>query len=206
MTTAIQIFDEYTTVQGMGHLTGTVQYFVRFSGCGVKTCPIRAVCDEVGALNPQGGEMQNPKEIAERALHAVGRGGWVSITGGEPTDQMDGLRALVSEVIHLDMRVHIQSSGVRAIDVPWDWLTISPKVGLSDLKQRFGQELILLDHGSTQEAALSAIVNGTRFWFYYLMNLNDSDPKPTIDLVQRFSNKEVPWGFTTAAHRYWGVQ
>lgn len=201
----LRIVDEFVTVQGTGHLVGVPQYFVRLAGCSVYSCPIRKECDERGALNPRAGEFVDPDELAKRATRRMGQGGWLHITGGEPFDQLEGLSRLSITAQRLGLRIHYQTSGTRKVDLPWDWITVSPKCETEDLQLKFGQEVVLVDRGHSLEE-LDSLVKQTRFWFYYLQPLWGQDPKETIEKVLQAQRKGIPFGFTDQMHKRWEVK
>jgi organic radical activating enzyme len=187
-----------TSFQGTGHLLGVKQRFARFSGCSVAACPIRAQCDEPGALTRKGAQAWTAKDLVEDTLEAVGPGGWLHITGGEPTDQDDGLQKLVMLARDRGLKVHIQSSGVRAVRVQWDWLSISPKT--DPLVQTFGQECCVVDDGRWTLDRLAALRSSTKFWVYYLVPLSLNMGR-TEQLA-----RDSGWDLTIQAHKYWGVR
>ena len=84
----MKIAEVFTSIQGEGHLTGKVMHFIRTAGCDVD-CPIRKECDEQEALKFTTGEEVSASDLVINALDAVGKGGWVCLTGGEPTSQPD---------------------------------------------------------------------------------------------------------------------
>lgn len=193
----ILIAEEFVSVQGTGHLAGVVQYFVRFAGCSVR-CPIRGECDEPDALKREAGAELEADDVARRAMLAVGCGSWLHITGGEPTDQPDGLREMVAAAHHAGLRVHIQTSGVR--EVPWcEWVTVSPK---SELRQRCGDELVLVDRGQGIDE-LRALQAHTGFRHYFLLPLWGGDAGTSYQKVIRMGR---PWRLAAQQHKHWGVR
>tara|TARA_R110002020_G_scaffold138905_1_gene309449 strand:- start:183 stop:764 length:582 start_codon:yes stop_codon:yes gene_type:complete len=192
----IWISESFDSVQGTGHLLGVRQLFVRFAGCGVK-CPIRSECDEQGSLSRRGAIECTIESLVEEAL-ASGTG-WMHITGGEPTDQSEGLQELTMLARERGLKVHIQSSGVRHVPCQWDWLTISPKT--DPVMQAFGQECIVVDDGTWTVDRLKILRDSTKFWCYYLVPLSGADPASTVDLASR-----AGWDMTIQAHKHWGVR
>jgi len=79
--TKVRVFETFLSYQGSGSLTGTRQFFIRFSGCSV-SCQIRKICDEPGALK-FGGKLISTSRLASIASMELHSGGWVQITGGE---------------------------------------------------------------------------------------------------------------------------
>lgn len=194
----IHVADEFVAFQGTGHLSGVRQYFVRFAGCSVK-CPIRSECDEPAALTRRGATSTAPALIVARAIETVGPRGWLHITGGEPTDQAEGLQLLVMAARDAGLYVHVQSSGVRRVPVQWDWLTISPKV--NEPAQTFGQEMVVIDDGTVTAERLRELRASTSFWCYYLCPLWGRDMAATTQLAA-----EAGWDLTWQMHKHAGMR
>ena len=192
----VYISETFTSFQGSGHLLGTRQHFVRFAGCGVK-CPIRSVCDEQESLTRKHATERTVESLVKEALESMT--GWMHITGGEPTDQSEGLQHLVMLARERGLKVHIQSSGVRHVPIQWDWITISPKT--DPLHHTFGQELIVVDDGTWSVDRLKILRTDTKFWCYYLVPLSGADPASTVELATR-----AGWDMTIQAHHHWGAK
>lgn len=197
----IYVRDEFVSYQGTGHLIGTRQYFVRFAGCSVATCPIRSVCDEPDALVRKGAKQETPTAIVSRALSKVGTGGWLHITGGEPTDQSDGLQELAKLARKSGLYVHLQTSGVRRVPIQWDWLTVSPKEWMPT--QRFGQEIVMIDDSTLDSERLAQMVSKTSFWSYYLCPLWGRSLEETAKFAALVGD---PWCLTMQMHKIGGFK
>lgn len=193
----IYVTQQYASFQGTGHLSGTRQFFVRFAGCAV-ACPIRKQCDEPAALTRHDAEKVEPDEVVANALRVVGERGWLHVTGGEPTDQPEGLQRLVMQARAAGLYVHVQTSGVRRVPVQWDWLTVSPKV--REPLQTFGQEMVVVDDGMVTPEWLRELRSSTSFWCYYLCPLWGRDMHGTAALAA-----EAGWDITSQAHKVWGL-
>jgi len=200
----LRVQQEFVSLQGTGQLVGTPQYFVRLSGCSVKACPIRRECDEPDALHKNRGENQDPKEVALRAVRQMGRGGWLHITGGEPLDQREAVEALALEAEKVGLRIHYQTSGVWPPLPRWDWVTVSPKTGLEDMKVIQGNELVLLDQGQGMDE-LREITRRTFFWSYFLQPIWGRSRTDTIARVHLANRCGMPWRFTDQMHKVWEV-
>lgn len=202
----LKLAEKFLSIQGEGHLTGKPMFFIRFAGCNVRSCPMHPtqanLCDTDWSMKAVL-DQKGIEELAREARTMVGPHGWVSLTGGEPTDQMDALCYLVGELRALNLQVNIQTSGVRLIPCPWDWLTVSPKTSLDKLAQRFGQELKLVYDGQP-DAEVRAWKDGTKFWNYYLMPLDRGGKRNTYDTINAVLRNG--WELTTQAHKWWGVQ
>jgi organic radical activating enzyme len=157
------------------------------------------------------------EEVIDRAVQEVGTGGWLHITGGEPTDQYEELEELVKLAYRRKLKVHIQTSGVRAVELPYDWLTVSPKVPVRLLEQRYGHEILLVYENQPLEE-LRAYTEAASFWYYYLQPKWDeggaSNGPETAEAVARLRvDTDAPrhfngqdWMMTIQAHKYWGIK
>lgn len=209
------------TVQGTGHMAGVVQYFVRLAGCSHKSCDLRSVCDERSSFSPHAGSKTTTKAVIDEALEALGPGGWLHITGGEPT-QNPALYPLVDAASKVGLKIHLQTSGINAIETPYDWLTVSPKAHLSALKQTYGHEMVVVYQDQTDEE-LRELIRSTGFWYFYLSPLwlpneramdNAGKTAETVirlnranqdDGLQRQHNGRQ-WLAALQAHKFWGVK
>ena len=210
----MKIAETFTSIQGEGHLTGKLMHFIRLAGCNVRSCPMHPVnkpaapCDTDWSFSAIGGA----EALAAEALDAVGTGGWVCITGGEPLEQPQAVADLISELKRRGLLVNIQTSGTLWVTCPWDWLTVSPK---GPLVQTFGQELKQVYAGQSDDE-LAALYTGSKFWNYYLMPLwspgkfAGNPPTHNIDetiaAVKRMNKRGQPWELTTQSHKWWGVR
>jgi len=210
---SLQVTEEVVTIQGTGHLIGVVQYFVRLAGCSLKSCPIRHACDEARSFSHNAGTATTVAAVVSRAVDAVGVGGWLHVTGGEPTEA-PGFEHLVRAANGAGLRVHIQTSGVRAIEAPFDWLTVSPKVPLGQLRQRYGSELAVVYQGQT-DAELLELVDRLAFWYAYLVPLtvdgapyNAAAAEEAVVRLNLQGSREHHngrrWLLGIQAHRVWG--
>jgi len=209
---SLKIAETFTSIQGEGHLTGKPMHFIRLAGCTVTECPLhpgndkrKADCDTDWRFKA----LADPEQIVKQALAAVGRHGWVCITGGEPLDQAPALALLIAELQRAKLLVNIQTSGMRWVTCPWDWLTVSPKCDdPRDLVQALGQELKLVYTGQSDDD-LSRFYRLTKFWNYYLMPVwrdGTHNIAETIEAVKRMNRHGQPWELTTQSHKWWGVR
>ena len=135
------------------------------------------------------------------ALASVGRSGWLHITGGEPTDQSEGLQELVKIARKEGLYVHLQTSGVRRVPIQWDWLTVSPKQHMPE--QKFGQEIVLIDDGSLNIDRMKLMVQSTSFWSYYVCPVWGRDLSNTYAIAKEAGD---PWCITMQMHKLGGFK
>ncbi|QDP54769.1 MAG: putative 4Fe-4S single cluster domain [Prokaryotic dsDNA virus sp.] len=205
------------TAQGTGHLQGLMQYFIRLSGCSHKGCPIRDECDEHYSFSSSAGSRTSVHAVVDNAIQEVGVGGWLHITGGEPTES-PAFEPLVQEAQAQGLKVHIQTGGMRAVEVPYDWLTVSPKVPLRKLKQTYGHEMVVVYKGQSDEELLELVDTG--YWYYYLSPLwcdelrlekNASEAYAAVTRLNARSrgyrqHNGRQWLMAIQAHKHWGIR
>lgn len=115
----MQLSEIFYSVQGEGTWTGTPAVFVRLAGCNL-AC---AFCDTDYALK----FIATIPEVVARVAAVGGRCPLVILTGGEPLAQTASV-ALIEALRADGRRVHIESNGTLAVDLPPGvWLTVSPK-------------------------------------------------------------------------------
>lgn len=204
----LKLAETFKSIQGEGHLTGKPMFFIRFAGCNVRTCDLHPsnsnLCDTDWSMNALLDHEDHIEQLAVQARDLMGHQGWVSITGGEPTDQMEPLYFLVNELRRRGLQVNIQTSGTRLIQCPWDWLTVSPKCSVAGLEQRFGNEMKLLYQG--QDAGeLRSWQRQTKFWNYYLMPLYNGHGANIAETAQAVMDN-AGWELTTQDHKIWGLR
>ena len=115
-----KINEIFYSLQGEGHHAGVPSVFVRFSGCNLK-CPF---CD---TRHEEGRMMADVEIIAEIRRYPAR---WIILTGGEPSlhideDFIEKLKTGTGKLIA------IETNGTRPLPEGIDWVTVSPKTGIS---------------------------------------------------------------------------
>src|SRR5262249_52452216 len=81
----------FSGLEGEGHNPGVPTVRVRLQGC-THVCKLRKVCDQAAALAVDGGRLMPLDEVVTEVLsHDLGRPypfNWVSLSGGEPLEQV----------------------------------------------------------------------------------------------------------------------
>lgn len=117
----------FYSIQGEGAFAGTPAVFVRFSGCNL-ACPW---CDTDHSHFVE--MSRDGLEDAVRALLKGREGAIVVLTGGEPALQLAEDEPLFSD---LETRVCVETNGTLPVPDWVDWITVSPKNGLSPIVPR----------------------------------------------------------------------
>jgi organic radical activating enzyme len=120
----LQINEIFYSLQGEGAYSGTPAVFIRLAGCNL-SCDF---CDTDYSLK----KFASVEQIIEDVRALGGDCPMVILTGGEPLAQNETL-ALISALAQDGRRVHIESNGTIATELPPEvWLTVSPKERLND--------------------------------------------------------------------------
>jgi len=124
------------TIQGEGGMTGSVSHFLRLSGCNMwdgrpetradSQCPF---CDTDFFSHT----MLDAGQIRD-SLVALGRVDWVTISGGEPSMQVD--QNLVDCIQNEGFKVAIETNGTRPLNAQVDYVTMSPKLSEPEIVVR----------------------------------------------------------------------
>jgi organic radical activating enzyme len=134
----LRITEIFHSIQGEGYHAGTAAVFVRGTGCNL-ACDF---CDT--DFSPR--ESLTPEAALERVAAYPCR--FVVLTGGEPTLQPRGFRALVDLLHARGYFVTLETNGGSEDTLGADWVTVSPKLSQKGkwLLKR-GQELKLVYEG-----------------------------------------------------------
>lgn len=201
----MRVSECFHSLQGEGRLTGTPMYFIRAQGCAVK-CAIREVCDQPESLTFKGGTLIEPEQLARQALAAVGRGGWVCLTGGEPAEQEDFV-AVIEACRARGLQVNLQTSGTRAVRTPVDWCTVSPKVSADALMMRAADELKVVYTGQPVEALLAyhQSVSARDYFLQPCWQGAGCNQSETVAAVMELNRRGARFAFTAQWHKHLGV-
>ena len=119
----LPVVETFHSLQGEGHHAGRSAFFIRLAGCTVG-CPW---CDTKHSWPADQHPSVALETLAQQALNAQKSGAaFVVITGGEPLHHDLGPLTQVLDQ-HVDMPIHLESSGVDPLSGRFDWITLSPK-------------------------------------------------------------------------------
>ncbi|MBC5815233.1 MAG: 7-carboxy-7-deazaguanine synthase QueE [Candidatus Eremiobacteraeota bacterium] len=132
----LQINEIFYSLQGEGAYSGTPAVFIRLAGCNL-SCDF---CDTDYSLK----SFSSIERVVEEVRRLGGDCPMVILTGGEPLAQNETL-ALITTLQNDGRRVHIESNGTIATELPLDvWLTVSPKERLNDTMAARANEVKLI--------------------------------------------------------------
>jgi organic radical activating enzyme len=200
-----RINEIFCSLQGEGIRAGTLNHFIRFTGCNLK-------CDvEPGPLSPGGfacdtefasGRWMSINQIIDFMKELNPKCKSIIFTGGEPGLQLDD--ALVEELLDRGYYLAVETNGTIDLSpLGLSWITLSPKVAEHAVKQLKASELKYvrgLGQGIPKPAATAD---------HYLISPafegNELDAKTLkwcIDLI-----KENPeWRLSVQQHKGWRVR
>jgi len=195
------------TLQGEGSLAGRRTLFVRFAGCNAwdgrassKATSLCPYCD----TDFLGGERMSAVDIVER-LRAIGRDGdLVTLSGGEPTLQVDS--ALVDALVGAGFTLAIETNGTKAI--PADvrarlHVTLSPKVPRVDVALDDCDDLkVLVPHPNpaiTPEAF--ATFPARSRWVQPVNGVDDLDAASVARAVEAAMSLPGDWRLSMQLHK-----
>jgi len=132
-----KINEWFYSLQGEGVRAGTANIFLRFSGCNLQCSKeIEGFdCD----TEFTSGERWTSKQIIENLRKLSSDCGWVILTGGEPTLQVDD--ALIDDLKAAGFKLAIETNGLRPVSPKIDWICVSPKTAEHTLKQPTAHEV-----------------------------------------------------------------
>jgi len=119
----LPVVETFHSLQGEGYHAGRSAFFIRLAGCNVG-CPW---CDTKHSWPADQHPSVALKMLAQQALNAQHNGAaFVVITGGEPLHH--DLGPLTQSLDHhVDLPIHLETSGVDPLSGRFDWITLSPK-------------------------------------------------------------------------------
>ena len=120
---ALRVVETFHSLQGEGHHAGRSAFFIRLAGCNVG-CPW---CDTKHSWPADQHPKVALKTLMQLALNARYNGAaFIVITGGEPLQHdLEPLTQALHR--HVDLPIHLETSGVDPLSGHFDWITLSPK-------------------------------------------------------------------------------
>lgn len=155
----LPISETFLSVQGEGKLTGMPSFFIRLSGCNLRC----TWCDTpYASWNPE----STPRTITSLVEEATAsKARHVVVTGGEPLI-FDRIDELLTALRAAGLHITIETAGTVFRPVPFDLISISPKLSNSDPvhdpRDPDGKWLKLHQAKRTNLDALQALIDASR--------------------------------------------
>jgi 7-carboxy-7-deazaguanine synthase len=153
----MRVNDIFQSIQGEGARTGTLNVFVRFSGCNL-ACSVRTHGFDCDTEFSSGRELSED-EVLQEVDRLAGACRSVILTGGEPL--LQATPSLVQKLRHKYF-VAVETNGTHTLPAHVDWVTVSPKTAEHTLQISQADEL------------------------RYVRSANQSLPKPAIRSTNLF--------------------
>lgn len=115
----MRVNETFLSLQGEGHFTGVPAFFLRLSGCNLH-------CSFCDTHHRSYTEMSEEEIVAAAQRSGVRH---IVITGGEPGLQLTS--SLVRKLHEAGFFIQVETNGTRLLPEGIDWVTCSPKVGLT---------------------------------------------------------------------------
>lgn len=153
-----KINEIFQSIQGEGYNSGVPSIFLRFSGCNL-SC---GFCDTAH----QEGRLLSDEEIISELNRYPAK--WVVLTGGEPSLFIDEefIKKIKRET---GKKIAIETNGTRLLPTGIDWVTVSPKTGMSES----GDASIRVAHADE----LKVVYLGQDLEPYFTLKCVDSDTR-----------------------------
>ena len=196
-----KICEIFYSLQGEGHHTGYPSVFIRFSGCNL-ACPF---CD---TRHDEGVFMTDDAIIRAVKLYSAD---WIVITGGEPSLAID------AEFIYLLKRatgkkIAIETNGTRPLPPGIDWVTVSPKQGLSggadaSLAVAHADEIKVVDTGQDLEQYFSLPCRSEKTLMYLQPCYVDDAAEFAANRLRTVGRvlADPRWTLSVQLHRYLNI-
>ena len=190
------IMEQFYTIQGEGHHSGTPAYFIRTGGCdvGCVWCDVKESWD----AGKHG-------EVALQALLEAVQGvnaKFCVITGGEPA--MYDLTALVDGLQQNDVYVAIETSGCYPLQGAVDWYCFSPKKFKPPVEEAYAKanELkIVIYHPSDLAWAESHAEKVNDDCLLYLQPEWSKSERILPEII-RYVKEHPQWRISLQTHKY----
>lgn len=197
-----KINEIFHSIQGEGCHTGVPSVFLRFSGCNL-SC---GFCD----TEHKEGRLMNDEEIIEEIKkHSAAQ---IVLTGGEPGLFID--QEFINK-LHREtgLKIAIETNGTQDIPEGIDWVTVSPKIGMSDIgdptiRVKKADELKIIDMGQPLDPyfKLPCVTPSTIMLLQPCYVEDEEERKKNIHQTIRRVLENPKWRLSLQTHRFIGVK
>lgn len=189
----LQLAEIFYSIQGEGEFTGTPAVFVRLAGCNL-SCDF---CDTDYSLK----FFASVDDVVAKVRELGKECPMVVLTGGEPLAQHEA--ADLIEALRRDgRRVHIESNGTIATDLPSDvWLCVSPKERVDARLAKRANEVKLIVDGAVPEQWLELFADKPRV----LLQPEGNKPKNVALALEYAKAHPGRFRLSLQTHKFIGV-
>ncbi|HUW92965.1 MAG TPA: 7-carboxy-7-deazaguanine synthase QueE [Bacteroidales bacterium] len=192
----LPIVEEFYSIQGEGCNTGRAAYFIRVSGCDIGC----SWCDTKYAWNADLHPLVEVEKITEHVLLCGADS--VVVTGGEPL--MWDLSMLCGSLRRHGIETFIETSGAYPLTGTWDWITLSPKKGMSPLSEIWLKadelKVIIEDGTDFEDAEAYSLKVGPQCRL--LLQPEWSRYEKMIGVIAEYVKKNTRWAVSLQAHKF----
>lgn len=195
----LPLMEDFYTIQGEGHNTGTPAYFIRLGGCdmGCWWCDVKESWDVT--LHP----LTVTDDIIERAASFPAKA--VVVTGGEPV--LYNLDYLCHEMKKRGIATFLETAGVRPITGRWDWICLSPKKGMLPVDTWYSAanelKMIIHNEGDLTWAEANAARTGEGCFLY--LQPEWSNAKAILPVIIEYAKHHPKWKISLQSHKYMNI-
>lgn len=191
--------ETFYSIQGEAFHTGKAAWFVRLSGCDVGC----HWCDVKESWDVENSTWFTATNIAENIKNS---GAPIAIiTGGEPT--MYNLESLTSAIQKLNIKTHLETSGVHEITGDWDWICFSPKKFKKPLPEIYKVadeiKIIVSNKHDLKWAEEHAIQLNSNCKLFLQPEWGKRDS--LIPIILNYIRENPQWSLSLQTHKYIGV-
>ena len=204
MKTEFHIVEDFRSVQGEGHYSGTFAQFVRLAGCNSPSKHLDCVdfCDTDYDVSRWTSTLDGFEDWFGGQAPAP----LLIFTGGEPLLYQDLLYEWITASRYLrETQVCIETNGTIDRDIPSVWHTVSPKGPLYRLGRGPISEIKLvvtpehLRNGISTSELLSRLSDGQDCELY--LQPLDNDLELARDIVERLISRRPEWKLSLQTHK-----
>ena len=194
----LPLMEEFYTIQGEGHHTGTAAYFIRVGGCDVGC----HWCDVKESWNADLHPATDTDLIVENAKKYSDT---IVVTGGEPL--MYNMDYLTNRLQSSRLKTHIETSGAYNLTGKWDWICLSPKKNKLPLQEVYenANELKVIIYNKNDfkfaEEQANKVTNG---WVLFLQPEWSNQEKMT-PLIVDYVMSNPRWKVSLQTHKYLNI-
>lgn len=201
-----QVNEIFTSLQGEGARAGTVNTFVRFSGCNLRCRsdgPEGFDCDTEftsGVRLSSSGLVARARESWDKETNSARENQWVILTGGEPALQVD---ASLVDMFHEDgFFVAIETNGTQALPPNLDWVSCSPKTADHTIRVERANEVRVVRHAG--QGVPKTSVRADHYFLSPAFGPADRPEPGALATCVSLCKENPRWRLSVQQHKLWG--